>query len=75
MVIGSFVLLSMIFGILHAAFQRHKRTAVKDIIKAAYKEDIKMRDDKNSKIPLPRLEKLSFRSAARLFIPNRYEEF
>ena len=38
-VIGCLILLAILGGLFHAAFQRHKRTAVKDIIKAAYQED------------------------------------
>ena len=44
MVIGSIIFMAIIAGVIHAAYQKHKRTAVKDIIKAAYKEDIAQRE-------------------------------
>ena len=63
-VIGSFLFVLMIAGLIHAAYQRRQRTAVKDIIKAAYQEDIKIRET-DQKRP-----KVSFRSAAKLVVPN-----
>ncbi|XP_065679219.1 macrophage mannose receptor 1 isoform X1 [Hydra vulgaris] len=38
-IIGCLILFAVLGGLAHAAFQRHKKTAVKDIIKAAYQED------------------------------------
>lgn len=63
-VIGSFLFVLMIAGLIHAAYQKRQRTAVKDIIKAAYQEDIKIRET-DQKRP-----KVSFRSAAKMVVPN-----
>ena len=50
MVIGGLILLSMIGGIIHVAYEKHQRTAVKDIIKAAYEEDIAMREQEGDMV-------------------------
>lgn len=63
-VIGSFLVTFMIIGLAHAAYQKRQRTAVKDIIKAAYQEDIKMRETEEVQ------HKLSFRSAAKMILPS-----
>lgn len=66
-VIGSFLLSFMIIGLAHAAYQKRQRTAVKDIIKAAYQENIKLqKENEQEEIR----QKLSFRSAARMVLPR-----
>jgi len=64
-VIGAFLFALLVIGLTHAAYQRKKRTAVKDIIKAAYKEDIKLRESE-----VKEKQKISFRSAARMVVPS-----
>ena len=59
MIIGALIFISIIVGIIHAACEKHKRTAVKDIIKAAYEEDITMRENH-----------LTFRQAAKKIMPS-----
>jgi len=44
MVIGCLIFVATTIGVIQAAYEKHKRTAVKDIIKAAYQQDISMRD-------------------------------
>ena len=61
MIIGGLIFLAMIAGIIHAAYEKHQRTAVKDIIKAAYQEDISMREKSG---------KLMFRDVAKRFLPG-----
>ena len=61
----------MIVGGIHAAYQKRQRTAVKDIIKAAYQQDIKLREaveEEEEEERIPR--KLSFKSAARMVVPS-----
>jgi len=74
MVIGSFLFAFMIAGGIHAAYQKKQRTAVKDIIKTAYQQDIKLRgeavekDEPGEETRIP--QKHSFKSAARMVVPS-----
>lgn len=61
MIIGGLILFSIIIGVFHAAYEKHKRTAVKDIIKAAYQEDISMRE---------RSRQMTFRDMANSFMSH-----